>query len=84
MITYLIWEVKFIFFSESRIYRITRIARILRGCLLVGGVPCLNPDLLDWGIFRIMDLVGLPTVDCASFFAAYTVRLCLCVRKPHT
>lgn len=55
------------FFSESRIYRITRIARILRGCLLVGGVPCLNPDLLDWGIFRIMDLVGLPTAGCAGF-----------------
>ena len=84
MITYLIWEVKFIFLSESRIYRITRIARILRGCLLVGGVPGLNPDLLDWRIFRIIYLVGLPTVGCAGFFAAYPVRLCLCVRKPHT
>ena len=81
MITYLVWEVKFIFLSESRIYRI---ARILRSCLLVGGVPCLNPDLLDWRIFRIIDLVGLPIVGCAGFFAAYPVRLCLCVRKPHT
>ena len=55
------------FLSESRIYRVTRIARILRGCLLVGGVPCLNPDLLDWRIFRIIDLVGLPIVGCAGF-----------------
>lgn len=37
-------------------------SRILSGFLLVRGVTCLNQDLLDWRIFRIINLVGLPAV----------------------
>ena len=51
----LYFEMQIYFFSESRI---TRITRILRGFLLVRGVTCLNQDLLDWRIFRIIDLDG--------------------------
>ena len=53
------------FFSESLI------TRILRGCLLVRGVTCLNQDLLDWRIFRIVDLVGLPAVGCVTLKVGY-------------
>lgn len=60
MITYFIWEVKFIFCLNRGFSQITRIARILRGFLLVRGVTCQNQDLLDWRIFRIINLVELP------------------------
>ena len=35
------------------------------------GVPCLNQDLLDWRIFRIIDLVGLPAVGCVTLKVGY-------------
>ena len=44
MITYFIWEVKFIFCLNHGFSRITRIARILRSFLLVRGVTCQDQD----------------------------------------
>ena len=72
------FEMQIYFLSECRLHlgeyaanhgfsRMTRTTRILRGFLLVRGVPCLNQDLLDWRIFRIIDLVGLPAVGCVTF-----------------